>query len=114
MGNGDALEAMVDYRNELKLEIDNLLVGNPTSKALFDKWSKCKSAMNQVQTEVATKLKDSLDNEPDDLNAEREVVSCERSLKLRQAIKICSESGLVYWLWKLQPGEEKPRNCEVV
>lgn len=113
-----SLTDMESFRKELRVQIENILVGKSVDKSLESAWSKCRNAMDETVKEVNSKLKEVLapteDSNITNSDAEKALASCERAHKLRQAIKICATSGEVYWMWKLQPGEELPDRYEYV
>ena len=103
-----SLKAMREYQAEMQLQIDMAITGEPITAKLEDRWKACKEALAGAAEEINKKLEETLspDNKQGLVESERRLVDCERALKLRQAIKICSPDGAVYWMWKLQPGEE--------
>ena len=113
-----SLTDMESFRKELRVQIENILVGKPVDKSLESEWAKCGNAMDETVKEVNSKLKEVLapmaDSEITNSDAEKALVNCERAHKIRQAIKICTTSGEVYWMWKLQPGEKVPDRHEYV
>ena len=108
-------ESLEAYREEVQLQIENILVGKPVTDKLSAVAERCKKDLDAVPKNVKDTIKSTLtikgltQTEVDDT-----IADCERALKLRQAIKICTENGLVYWMWKLQPGEEIPDGHKVV
>ena len=110
-----ALDAMENYRDELQLQIDSILVGKPVDKAIADSLGICLSSLDNVTTEVNNELQRvANDKKLSDLDTHEVFANCDRAHKLRQAIKICTKEGDTYWLWKLQPGEKIPQGYQKV
>ena len=107
---------MEDYREELKLQIDRISVGKAVEAKLQERWTACNTALANVVGDVEVLQTETLagkavEEEGDFL---KNATKCERAHKIRQAIKICSTTGEVYWMWRLQPGEKVPDRHEYV
>lgn len=111
-----SLASIENYRKELKLQVENIIVGKSVTKSLAESARQAFKDIDKVPEEIKKALTSTLTTNQGISDSEVSTVihGCERALKLRQAIKICSDDGRVYWMWKLQPGEKIPDNYEIV
>lgn len=102
-----SLEQLEKYRRELRLQIENVIAGKAITKNLSNAAKSAFTDINNIPTEVKDAVTDALTAKNiSDGEVSSVIHDCERALKLRQAVKICSNDGVIHWMWRLQPGEK--------